>query len=205
MFNKLSKILKIHKFAANATLIDGTEILIDGQFDTGALVYVVTSDGDKPLPDGEYTLGDPYDGYIIIVTEGAITDITEPVEDEGEPEPDPAETEAGEEEETQPEDTVSFEDQFIALQEIVNSLIERIETLEGVSGDLSTQNDELSKQNADLLKSNEDFSKQIIDFTDKLEKLNGVEPLKKKGDLDNFSKSNKSYNRVLEELGRNKK
>ena len=185
MFDKLSKMLKIFKFAANAVLKDGTEILIDGNLDIGVNIYVVTADGDQPLPDGEYELGAPYEGYIVVVEGGVISNVLEPVEDEPvEDTPEEAPVEA-EDEETEtpteePTDEISLEDQIISINEKLTSILERLEALELSNADLSKENEELKKQN-------ENFSAQVDGFQKKLEITNGAEPIKKKTDVDNTS------------------
>ena len=74
MLEKILKILKIH-FQTNLTLLDGTPLKIDGEFDTGVNIYVVTEDGEIPLPEGEYKLSDE---SIILVKDGLIYDIIQP-------------------------------------------------------------------------------------------------------------------------------
>lgn len=207
MFEKLSKMLKIYKFAANAVLKDGTEILIDGNMDIGVSVYVVTDDGNQPLPDGEWELGEPYIGYVIVIEGGVITNILEPVvEDDDMPEEEVEEEvdaeEADTEEETEPSedetetDEVSLEDQISKLEELIQSVIDRLDKIEA-------SNDELSKENDDLKKSNEDFSSQVDEFKEKLEKMNGADPLKKKISSDQFSKLS-PRKRVLRDNIKNK-
>jgi len=180
MFDKLSKMLKIFKFAANAVLKDGTEILIDGNLDIGVNIYVVTSDGDQPLPDGEYELGAPYDGYIVVVEGGVISNVLEPVEDEPVEEEAPVEAEDEEAPTEDPTDEISLEDQITSINEKLNSILERLEALETSNADLTKENEELKKQN-------ENFSAQVDDFHKKLEGTNGAEPIKKKTDTENTS------------------
>jgi len=176
MFEKLSKFLKIFKFQANATLKDGTEIIIDGNLDVDVKVYVVTSDGEIPLPDGEYELGDPYSGYIITVENGIITNVLEPVEEEEPAEETEAETEA----ETEDDPSVSFEEQIASIQEQIKEIIERLNNLESNDSDLSKESEELKKSNEELKKQNTEFSAQISEFEKVLENTKGAEPLKKK-------------------------
>lgn len=87
MFEKLSKMLKIFKFSATSRLKDGTSLFIDGNLEEGTKIYVITSEGNIPLPDGTYELED---GMMIAVEEGVITSVQEPV---GEEEETPAEVE----------------------------------------------------------------------------------------------------------------
>jgi len=76
IIEKILKFLKIH-FASSLTLKDGTPLSVDGNFETGAKVSVVTTDGEIPLPDGEYQCED---STIIIVKDGIIMDIVSPGE-----------------------------------------------------------------------------------------------------------------------------
>lgn len=88
MFDLLKKMFKIYKFAASSTLADGTEIRIDGNGDTGSVVYVMTPDGEILCPPGEYTLenGDLMEvgdnGIIVKVTpKEEVEVIEEPIEE----------------------------------------------------------------------------------------------------------------------------
>ena len=65
---------------------------------------------------------------------------------------------------------------MVALKEMVESILQRLDKIENTNSDLS-------KDNGELKKSNEDFSKQVEDFNEKLTNLNGADPLKKKVDV----------------------
>ena len=80
MLNKIMKLLKI-RFASSLLLKDGTPLELDGDLDTGVRVNVVTTDGNIPLPDGEYQLEDM---TILMVKDGLVTDIIKPGEVETE-------------------------------------------------------------------------------------------------------------------------
>ena len=80
MLNKIMKLLKI-RFASSLLLKDGTPLELDGDLDTGVRVNVVTTDGNIPLPDGEYQLEDM---TIFMVKDGLVTDIIKPGEVETE-------------------------------------------------------------------------------------------------------------------------
>lgn len=191
MFEKLSKMLKIFKFAAESKLKDGTSIYIDGDLSEGTKIFVITSEGNLPLPDGTYELED---GMMISVEGGVITGVQEPVGEEEtveveqseevvEPVVDEVETEVKEDDEEEVEE-IDVDKKIKDLSELVNELLNRLKILEGSSADLSKQNDELKKQN-------ENFSKQIGDFQKKLENTKGAEPIKKKVETTSFNYSNK--------------
>lgn len=175
MFQKLSKMLGLYKFAANATLKDGTEILIDGDLDIGVKVFVVTQDGDQPLPDGEYELGAPYEGNIIIIENGQISDVLEP---EAPAEEAPVDETDDENKELAEEDEKTLE--YEALDERITKLEEIVSELLISQEDLKKENDDLKSSNETLKKENTEFSSEINTFKEKLEKMNGAEPLKKK-------------------------
>lgn len=78
LFDKYSVELEVEekqevKFAT-ATLESGQEIQTEAEsFAVGASVFVVNDEGEQiPLPDGEYTLAD---GAVLVVAEGAITEV----------------------------------------------------------------------------------------------------------------------------------
>ena len=80
LFDKYSVELEVEekqevKFAT-ATLESGQEIQTEAEsFAVGASVFVVNDEGEQiPLPDGEYTLAD---GSMLVVAEGAITEVKE--------------------------------------------------------------------------------------------------------------------------------
>lgn len=78
LFDKYSVELEVEekqevKFAT-ATLESGQEIQTEAEsFAVGASVFVVNDEGEQiPLPDGDYTLAD---GAVLVVAEGAITEV----------------------------------------------------------------------------------------------------------------------------------
>lgn len=78
LFDKYSVQLEVEekqevKFAT-ATLESGQEIQTEAEsFAVGASVFVVNDEGEQiPLPDGDYTLAD---GSMLVVAEGAITEV----------------------------------------------------------------------------------------------------------------------------------
>jgi hypothetical protein len=80
IFDKYSVELSVEENAevkfAVATLDSGQEIQTDAEaFAVGVAVFVVNDEGEQiPLPDGEYTLAD---GSMLVVAEGAVTEVKE--------------------------------------------------------------------------------------------------------------------------------
>jgi len=65
---------------AEATLVDGTVVKTEGEFEVGKQLFVVTDDGDVPAPEG---LHETTEGIIVGVDEaGIIVSIEEPAEEE---------------------------------------------------------------------------------------------------------------------------
>lgn len=76
MLDKLMKLFKVH-FSSSLTLKDGTPLQLEGDLETGVQISVVTSDGNIPLPDGEYQMEDM---TIITCKDGLVMDIVKPGE-----------------------------------------------------------------------------------------------------------------------------
>jgi len=191
MFAKLSKMLKIHKFAASSKLKDGTDIFIDGDLSEGTKIYVVTSDGNLPLPDGEYELED---GTKITVAEGIITDVSENDGEEEESVSAEEESKKGEEEELSFDSLDGIKNSIVSVSEQVSQLIEKIETVEKMNNELTESNkkiDEKLKGFEDLKTKNEEFSNQIQEFKDQLETIPGAEKIKKRVENENSKIPNK--------------
>ena len=65
---------------AEATLVDGTVVKTEGEFEVGKQLFVVTEEGDIPAPEG---LHETTEGIIVGVdAEGIIVSIEEPAEEE---------------------------------------------------------------------------------------------------------------------------
>ena len=65
---------------AEATLVDGTKVKTEGEFEVGKQLFVVTEEGDIPAPEG---LHETTEGVIVGVdAEGIIISIEEPAEEE---------------------------------------------------------------------------------------------------------------------------
>jgi len=84
IFDKYSVELSVEENAevkfAVATLDSGQEIQTEADsFAVGASVFVVNDEGEQiPLPDGDYTLAD---GSMLVVAEGAVTEVKEAAEE----------------------------------------------------------------------------------------------------------------------------
>jgi hypothetical protein len=65
---------------AEATLVDGTVVKTEGEFEVGKQLFVVTEEGDIPAPEG---LHETTEGIIVGVdSQGIIVSIEEPAEEE---------------------------------------------------------------------------------------------------------------------------
>lgn len=64
---------------AEATLVDGTVVRVDGEFEVGKSIFVVTEEGDVPAPDGAH---ETTDGVIVSTEGGVIVSIEEKVVEE---------------------------------------------------------------------------------------------------------------------------
>ena len=168
VFTKIKEKLVIYKFQRNAVLKDGTELVIDGDLSVGVEVFVVTSDGNKPIPDGEYELEI---GYLITVQDGKIDTIKEPINEEEVIAEVPSEETT--EETTEPVEVVPVEEQIAELDI-------RVKALEEALANLMSSQKELSEENKTLKKEKEEFLKQVKDFEEKLSKMDGAVPLNKR-------------------------
>lgn len=147
IFDKLLTFLKIQKFSSELTLLDGTLIQIDGVFgDTNVPVNLVTVDGLQPLPDGDYPLGLDFEGTIITVKDGIITDIVKVDSEEPEVPETPETPEVPvvvEEAEVVvpevPEVPVVPEDKLKELQDIIDELKKRLDILEGKDTQMTSE------------------------------------------------------------------
>lgn len=174
IFDKLLTFLKIQKFSSQIQLLDGTLIQIDGVLgDKDVPVSLITSDGNIPLPDGEYPLAGDYEGSILIVENGIIVDIKKLNEDD-EPdvddtktpetelkEPDVNDTTPDEEPTDEPTETGELSDLKTKINDIfdiLEKMLKRIEVLE--VGNVEDK-EELSK------------------MKEMFKKLDGAEPVKK--------------------------
>ena len=121
---------------ATATLADGTEVKVDGEFEEGKACFVETEEGDIPLPSGKHQMADDTlitideSGKIVAIEEVAAEEVTEAVE-EVEMEEDKKEEEAMEEEEVE----VSMAEEVVEMLkpyfEEISDLKKKVEEMEG--------------------------------------------------------------------------
>lgn len=186
VFKKLKDALGIYSFKANAVLKDGTEIVVDGNLEVGVSVYVITPDGNKPLPNGEYELDT---GEKIVVEDGAITEVM-PVEETPEEEPveepieetptDDAPTEETPTEEPVEEPTDEPVEETPDVEAQISELNDRVSALEEALASLMSSQEELKNENTELKKEKEEFSIQLKEVEEKLSKMDGASPLNKR-------------------------
>jgi hypothetical protein len=149
IFDKYSVELSVEENAevkfAVATLDSGQEIQTEAEsFAVGASVFVVNDEGEQiPLPDGEYTLAD---GSMLVVAEGAITEVKEAEEPAVE-----AEEEKEEEMSEEPKaEEVEASSEVLTREEVAGMIAEAIEATKAEFSSQIEERDakitELSKQ-----------------------------------------------------------
>lgn len=156
IFDKYSVELSVEENAevkfAVATLDSGQEIQTEAEsFAVGASVFVVNDEGEQiPLPDGEYTL---QDGSMLVVAEGAITEVKE-----AEAEEPAVEAEEDKEEEMSEEpkaEEVEASSEVLTREEVAGMIAEAIEATKAEFSSQIEERDakitELSKQAAPSL------------------------------------------------------
>lgn len=135
--NKIRTLLGMEVKLEQARLIDGTTVIEAPVFEAGAEVFVVTEEGNVPLPVGEYELeGGEY--ILVVSEEGLIAEIKEKME------------ETTEEEQTQEAPVVEEEMTTEARQpkKTIESVIK--ETLFSEVEKMKAENDELKAELAKL-------------------------------------------------------
>lgn len=167
MFEKLLGFLKIQKFSSELQLLDGTLIRIDGIFgDADVPVNLVTSDGLKPLPDGDYQLGGDYEGTIITVKDGIIIDFNKVQEEDVE--------------EVVPETEVVVADEAAEVVEPVeDEVVEPVEDTPDPVVEMEKKLDDIIKRIEALEGKDTNMSTELSTMKTLLEKMDGAKPLKK--------------------------
>jgi len=150
IFDKYSVQLEVEektevKFAV-ATLDSGQEIQTEAEsFAVGASVFVVNDEGEQiPLPDGEYTLAD---GSMLVVAEGAITEVKEAAEEPAVEAEEDKEQEMSEEPKEVEEVEASSE---VLTREVVAGMI--AEAIEATKAEFSSQIEERDAKITELSK-----------------------------------------------------
>jgi hypothetical protein len=115
-----------------AKLADGTEIRIEGdELKEGAMVYVVSEEGDIPAPDGVHVLED---GSEVRTEGGSIAEIK--IKEEAEEVEEEVEVEAGEHEDKEKED---MEEEI--KEEVKEEIIEKLEEVEDEKEEVEMEED----------------------------------------------------------------
>ena len=113
VINKIKTLLKMEIQLERMTLENGTVIEADA-FETGASVFIVTEDGQVPLPIGEYEL--PGSMKLIVAEDGVISEV-KAMEEEA-----VAEVEVEAEEVT----TEVAEEAIVVIEEVETAVIEKV-------------------------------------------------------------------------------
>ena len=149
IFDKYSVELSVEENAevkfAVATLDSGQEIQTDAEaFAVGVAVFVVNDEGEQiPLPDGEYTL---QDGSMLVVAEGAVTEVNEASEEPA------VEAEEDKEEEMSEEpkaEEVEASSEVLTREEVAGMIAE---ALEATKAEFSSQIEERDAKITELSK-----------------------------------------------------
>ena len=153
IFDKYSVELSVEEKAevkfAVATLDSGQEIQTEAEsFAVGASVFVVNDEGEQiPLPDGDYTLAD---GSMLVVAEGAITEVKEAEEPVVEAEEEKEEEMSAETEEVKEVEEVEASSEVLTREEVAGMIAEAIEATKAEFSSQIEERDakitELSKQ-----------------------------------------------------------
>jgi hypothetical protein len=109
---------------AEATLVDGTVVRVDGEFETGKAIFVVTEEGDVPAPDGAH---ETTEGLIVTTEGGFIVSIEEKAPEE--------EVEEVEETVVVEEASAEFSDEFV--NSIVDTLKPALDKIDALRNDLA--------------------------------------------------------------------
>jgi len=148
IFDKYSVELSVEENAevkfAVATLDSGQEIQTDAEaFAVGVAVFVVNDEGEQiPLPDGEYTL---QDGSMLVVAEGAVTEVKEAEAEEPAVE---AEEDKEEEMSEEPKE-VEASSEVLTREEVAGMIAE---ALEATKAEFSSQIEERDAKITELSK-----------------------------------------------------
>lgn len=115
---------------AEATLVDGTVVRVDGEFEVGKALVVVTEEGDVPAPDGAH---ETTDGYIVTTEGGVIVSIEEKAAEEA-----PAEEEVVVE-----EASAEFSEDFV--NSIVDTLKPALAQIDALRNEIASLKSEFNK------------------------------------------------------------
>jgi len=113
---------------AESTLVDGTVVRVDGEFEPGKSIFVVTEEGDVPAPDGAH---ETTDGYIVTTEGGVIVSIEEKAAEEAP---------AAEETVVVEEASAEFSEDFVnSIVDTLKPALEQIDALRNEIASLKSQ------------------------------------------------------------------
>lgn len=113
---------------AEATLVDGTVVRVDGEFEPGKSIFVVTEEGDVPAPDGAH---ETTDGLIVTTEGGVIVSIEEKAAEEAP---------AAEETVVVEEASAEFSEDFVnSIVDTLKPALEQIDALRNEIASLKSQ------------------------------------------------------------------
>ena len=158
---------------ATATLADGTEVKVEGDFEEGKACFVETEEGDIPAPAGKHQMADDTpitideSGQIVAIEEVAAEEVTEAVEEvEMEEEEEKEETM---EEEVEEEVSISMAEEVVEMLkpyfEEISDLKKKVEEMEGKFQAFSAE------PAAKPIKKAENFEANKLDAVDRIAKL----------------------------------
>jgi len=119
---------------AEATLVDGTVVRVDGDFEVGKPIFVVTEEGDVPAPDAQH---ETTDGLIVTTEAGVIVSIEEKTAEET-----PAEEVVVEAKTETPATEAQFSEDFV--NSLVETLAPALDKIEALRNDLANLKAEFS-------------------------------------------------------------
>lgn len=191
IFDAFKTLFKTFIFEATAKLIDGKDIRIDGNLESGSKVYLITEETEIPMPDGEWTLED---GTVINTVGGMIEEVKEPDPEES-VEPPVVETpvedvieeaaiDPSADTEPSPEDMPATVDEDTTILDLET----RIAELEKKLDLIISKNEKIE---ADYEAIQADYSKTKEEFSSKFERVMVVEPVKQ-NEIAPINSNNKS-------------
>ena len=144
VLNKIATLLGITVELEQVKLVDGQTVLEADTFEAGKDVFVVTEEGNIPVPAGNYELET---GQVLVVEQdGVIKEILEATAEGEEAEVEPAEAEMGKDKEKMSDKPVKRTIESI-VKETVFSRVEELSTEnETLKAELSALKEELAKE-----------------------------------------------------------
>lgn len=129
---------------ATATLVDGTEVRVEGELEAGKPLFVVTEDGEIPAPVGQH---ETTNGMLVSVDDnGMITEVTA-IEVEAEEEE--VEVEMSEEEEVKVEMTEEDKKKVEMADALVDTLLPYLEQIDEMKEKVAEVEAKMAKMSAE--------------------------------------------------------